>query len=152
MKAFSTPPRLPQAVDDWRAVIDDPEIDAIVIGTWPNMHATLTKEALRAGKHVLCEARMVSHSLWLLFVTDCKQCGWFPSRFGPWRLARGGKCLRRIAQPCLCNQHVFVLQARNVAEAQGMLAESQRHPKLVAQIVPSPYTLPYDRTICELIR
>lgn len=33
-----------------------------------------------------------------------------------------------------------------------MLAESQRHPKLVAQIVPSPYTLPYDRTIWELIR
>ena len=63
MTGLSTPPRPPQAVDDWRAVLDDPEIDAIVIGTWPNMHATLTKEALRAGKHVLCEARMVGHSL-----------------------------------------------------------------------------------------
>ncbi len=43
---------------DWRAVVDDPEVDAICIGTWPYMHAEVTIAALEAGKHVLTEARM----------------------------------------------------------------------------------------------
>ncbi|MCA9052679.1 MAG: Gfo/Idh/MocA family oxidoreductase [Planctomycetaceae bacterium] len=43
---------------DWRALIGDPQIDAVVIGTWPNLHCEATCAALDAGKHVLCEARM----------------------------------------------------------------------------------------------
>ena len=43
---------------DWRAVVEDPSIDAVCIGTWPNMHAEVTIAALEQGKHVLCEARM----------------------------------------------------------------------------------------------
>ncbi len=43
---------------DWRAVVADPEVDAVCIGTWPNMHAEITVAALEAGKHVLTEARM----------------------------------------------------------------------------------------------
>lgn len=42
----------------WRALIDDPQIDAVVIGTWPDLHCEVTCAALAAGKHVLCEARM----------------------------------------------------------------------------------------------
>jgi predicted dehydrogenase len=41
--------------------------------------------------------------------------------------------------------------ARNAAEAHTMLKKSQAHPELVAQIVPSPFTLRVDRTIQELI-
>ena len=88
-----------RAYDRWTAVIEDDEIDAVCIGTWPYMHATLTTAALEAGKHVLCEARM----------------------------------------------------AMNAAEAQAMLDTSRRHPALVAQIVPSPMTLPFDRTIVEMV-
>lgn len=40
------------------AVISDPGIDAICIGTWPYKHREYTVAALAAGKHVLCEARM----------------------------------------------------------------------------------------------
>ncbi|MDD7986363.1 Gfo/Idh/MocA family oxidoreductase [Lentisphaera marina] len=47
-----------QAFESWQDIIHHPEIDAIMIGTWPDMHACLTVEALKAGKHVLCEARM----------------------------------------------------------------------------------------------
>ena len=43
---------------DWRSLVNDPAIDAVCIGTWPNMHAEVTIAALQAGKHVLCEARM----------------------------------------------------------------------------------------------
>lgn len=42
----------------WEDLVADDSIDAIVIGTWPNMHCEVTCAALAAGKHVLCEARM----------------------------------------------------------------------------------------------
>jgi predicted dehydrogenase len=42
----------------WQEVVASPEVEAVVIGTWPNLHAEVTIAALEAGKHVLCEARM----------------------------------------------------------------------------------------------
>ena len=53
---------IPRTSSDWRAVIDDPEVDAVCIGTWPYTHAQMTIAALEAGKHVLCEARMAARS------------------------------------------------------------------------------------------
>ena len=53
---------IPRVSDDWRSLIDDPEVDAVVIGTWPNMHHPVTIAALEAGKHVLCEARMAMNA------------------------------------------------------------------------------------------
>jgi predicted dehydrogenase len=47
---------------DWREVIGAADVDAICIGTWPNMHAELVLAALDAGKHVLCEARMAMNA------------------------------------------------------------------------------------------
>lgn len=52
-----------QFTDNWRALITDPGLDAIVIGTWPYMHRTLVLAALEAGKHVLTEARLVCRQL-----------------------------------------------------------------------------------------
>ena len=49
---------IPQALADWRAVVESPQVDAVMIGTWPNTHCEITIAALRAGKHVLTEARM----------------------------------------------------------------------------------------------
>lgn len=51
---------IPRVHDDWSALVASDEIDAVVIGTWPNMHHSVTLAALQAGKHVLCEARMAS--------------------------------------------------------------------------------------------
>jgi predicted dehydrogenase len=90
---------IPQVADSWEEVIYDDEIDAICIGTWPNMHAPLTVAALEAEKHVLCEARMAMNSM----------------------------------------------------EAHAMLETSRMRPNLVAQVVPAPHTLQFDRTIIELI-
>ena len=90
---------IPRVHGQWTTLIEDEDVDAVCIGTWPYMHAPLTIAALGAGKHVLCEARM----------------------------------------------------AMNAAQAQAMLDASRRHPAQVAQIVPSPMTLPFDRTIVEMI-
>jgi predicted dehydrogenase len=44
--------------ESWQALVADPEIDAVVIGTWPYLHRPITLAALDAGKHVLTEGRM----------------------------------------------------------------------------------------------
>ncbi|MEM9159506.1 MAG: Gfo/Idh/MocA family oxidoreductase [Verrucomicrobiota bacterium] len=90
---------IPRIAEKWEAVVADPEIDAICIGTWPYLHAPIAIAALKAGKHVLTEARI----------------------------------------------------AMNASEATAMLKASQEHPKLVAQVVPSPFTLRWDRTIQKLL-
>ncbi len=90
---------IPKVAASWQEIVESPEIDAICIGTWPNLHAKITVAALRAGKHVLTEARM----------------------------------------------------ARNMAEAELMLAEAKLHPALVTQIVPAPMSLPFDATIADLV-
>jgi predicted dehydrogenase len=79
----------------WEDVVADRSIDAIVIGTWPYLHAPITIAALEAGKHVLCEARM----------------------------------------------------SMNAAEGRSMLEASRKHPKNVAQLVPSPFGLRGDEVI-----
>ncbi|MBA4137086.1 MAG: gfo/Idh/MocA family oxidoreductase [Opitutus sp.] len=88
---------IPGIAADWREIVAMPDLDAVVIGTWPYLHAEISIAALRAGKHVLTEARM----------------------------------------------------ARDFAEARAMLAEAERHPELVAQIVPAPFSLPFDATVLD---
>ncbi len=46
------------AMDDWQALVQREDIDAVFIGTWPYMHREMSVAALRAGKHVFCQARM----------------------------------------------------------------------------------------------
>ena len=44
-----------QAVTDYRDILRDPEVEAVSVCVPNNMHAPISIEALRAGKHVLCE-------------------------------------------------------------------------------------------------
>lgn len=50
--------QIAKSYERWQDLVVDPEIDAVVIGTWPYLHCAITTAALDAGKHVLCEARM----------------------------------------------------------------------------------------------
>ncbi len=52
----------PKEISDYRDIINDPSIDAVVIATPDHWHAKQTIDALRAGKHVYCEKPM-THSV-----------------------------------------------------------------------------------------
>lgn len=49
---------IPNVCASWEEVVASPDVDAVVIGTWPHLHCEVTCAALAAGKHVLTEARM----------------------------------------------------------------------------------------------
>ena len=51
---------IPRVYGSWQELLEDDEINAVCIGTWPYMHRTLTLAALEKGKHVLTEARMAN--------------------------------------------------------------------------------------------
>lgn len=50
--------RIAKTFEHWQDLVADPDIDAVVIGTWPYLHCPITLAALEAGKHVLTEARL----------------------------------------------------------------------------------------------
>ncbi|MCC6441896.1 MAG: Gfo/Idh/MocA family oxidoreductase [Armatimonadetes bacterium] len=49
---------IPTVLSDWRELLKMEELDAVLIGTNPHLHAEATIAALEAGKHVFCQARM----------------------------------------------------------------------------------------------
>ena len=91
---------IPRICDHWEQVLADPDVDAVVIGTWPYLHCPITLAALAAGKHVLTEARL----------------------------------------------------SLNVAEARQMLQAARNQPRLVAQVVPSPFGLKGHEVMVGLLR
>jgi predicted dehydrogenase len=46
---------IPKVFHDYRAMLEDPEIDAITIAAPNVLHAQITIDAAHAGKHVICE-------------------------------------------------------------------------------------------------
>ncbi len=44
--------------DDYREIVDHPDVDAVVIATPPYLHHAIAIAAIEAGKHVLCEKPM----------------------------------------------------------------------------------------------
>jgi len=43
------------AVEDYREILNDPEVEAVSVCTPNHVHASISIDCLRAGKHVLCE-------------------------------------------------------------------------------------------------
>ncbi len=52
---------------DHRELLKDPNVEAVVIAVPLNQHAPITIEALKAGKHVLCE-KLMAHN-----IAECKE-------------------------------------------------------------------------------
>lgn len=61
---------------DWREIVANPEIDAVVISTADHHHAPAALAAMKAGKHVYCEkplAHTVQEARWMQEVYHQKQ-------------------------------------------------------------------------------
>jgi predicted dehydrogenase len=57
-EAFAADHSVPNVLDNWREVVEHPDVDVVWIGATPYLHALVSVAALDAGKHVFCQARM----------------------------------------------------------------------------------------------
>ena len=48
---------IPHLTTDYKALLKDPKIDAIVVCTPPSLHCKIGIDVLRAGKHLIMEKR-----------------------------------------------------------------------------------------------
>jgi predicted dehydrogenase len=55
VEAFAKKHQITQTYRDYRALLADPAIDVVDICTPPALHAQMMVDAVRAGKHVICE-------------------------------------------------------------------------------------------------
>lgn len=53
---------VPRAVNDYRRLLDDADIDAVVVCSSTGTHARIVEEAAQAGKHIFCE-KPIDHDL-----------------------------------------------------------------------------------------
>jgi predicted dehydrogenase len=58
--------RYVKVFQDYKEAVHDPDIEAVIIATPLFLHAPIAVEAMRAGKHVLCE-KLMAHS-----IAECK--------------------------------------------------------------------------------
>lgn len=58
-KSFSTKFSIPKIYDDYHALINDPEIDAVYIGLPNHLHKEWMLKCINAGKHIICEKPFV---------------------------------------------------------------------------------------------
>ncbi len=52
---------IPKTFESWEQLVEDDDVDAVMVGTWPYLHCPVTLAALDNGKHVLTEARMAGN-------------------------------------------------------------------------------------------
>ena len=60
--AFAQSHSIPAAYDDLDAMLADPQVDAVYIGTPNHTHHGICMKCLRAGKHVLCEKPLAANA------------------------------------------------------------------------------------------
>jgi predicted dehydrogenase len=51
---------IPQVAEDWQSIVASDAVDAVLVGTAPNLHREIALAALEAGKHVLCQTRIAT--------------------------------------------------------------------------------------------
>ena len=121
-----------RAVTQWKDAIQDPEVFAVLVLTYPDSHAEISIAAMEAGKHVLCEKplcrteeeaeRMVIASRKTGMILNCG----FNHRFHPavkeaYRLFHEGK----IGKP------VFGRGRYGIAGREGIEKEWRSNPQIV---------------------
>ena len=69
-------PSVEQVITDYHVALTDPEVDAVFVLTPNFAHYTVTMDALRAGKHVMCEKPItINYAMSLEMAQEAKKCG-----------------------------------------------------------------------------
>ena len=69
-------PAIEQAITDYKVALADPEVEAVFVLTPNYAHYTVTMDALKAGKHVMCEKPItVSYALSAEMAEEAKKQG-----------------------------------------------------------------------------
>lgn len=55
LKQWAKDMGIPHVYEDYKQILQDPEIDAVLVCSSTNTHAPISIEAARAGKHIFCE-------------------------------------------------------------------------------------------------
>lgn len=55
LKSWAKGMGIPNVYEDYKQILQDPEIDAVLVCSSTNTHAPISIEAARAGKHIFCE-------------------------------------------------------------------------------------------------
>lgn len=55
---------------DYKQILSDPDIDLVIIGTRHNLHAVMTADSIKAGKHVLVEKPLAMNHHELAMIKD----------------------------------------------------------------------------------
>jgi hypothetical protein len=82
---------------DFRELLDRPDIDALLIATGPNWHATMAMNAAKAGKDMYCEKPVTKNVAQSLILAETMR------RTGRVRLRAGPRGQARQAQTRLCS-------------------------------------------------
>ena len=69
-------PKVENVITDYKIALDDPEVDAVFVLTPNYAHYTVTMDALKSGKHVMCEKPItVNYKLSVAMAKEAeKQC------------------------------------------------------------------------------
>jgi predicted dehydrogenase len=107
-----------QPMEHWPQLVSRDDIDAVWIGTTPQLHSEITCYALRAGKHVFCQARMAmnlaqSQVMWEASMSNPELVAMLcPPPFG----MKGDATMKRLlAEGAIGKPHHAILHSLNGA-------------------------------------
>jgi len=103
--AYAADWKIPRALGSYRALLDDPDIDAVYISLPNSLHADWTVRAAQAGKHVLCEKPLAQS------VADCNRV-----------IAAAASAGVVVAEAIMYLYHPLLAEARRLAQS-GALGE-----------------------------
>jgi len=106
-----------KAVDDYRAIVDDKDIQAVLVATPTHQHKEIVLAALQAGKHVYCEAPLANS------IDDAKAIA-RAARDAVGQVFQSGLCMRSDPQ-----RNFLLSFVRSGAVGRFLMARAQWHKK-----------------------
>ena len=106
-----------KAVEDYRAILDDKDIKAVLVATPTHLHKEIVLAALQAGKHVYCEVPLANT------IDDAKAIA-KAARGAVGQVFQSGLCMRSDPQ-----RHFLLSFVRSGAVGRFLMARAQWHKK-----------------------